>query len=102
MKEKNLAVVRETTMPALLTETLFISNPNEAKLLKSEVFLNEVAQAHAIGLAKAAKLIGKNEESPNEKEHYLITNSFKNKETAEHYAKLLKEEYGWHVYVNER
>ena len=39
MKQKDFAVVRKTSMPALLTETLFISNPNEAKLLKSEAFL---------------------------------------------------------------
>jgi N-acetylmuramoyl-L-alanine amidase len=56
MKQKDLAVVRETRMPALLTETLFISNPNEAKLLKSGSFLDKVARAHAVGLAKAARL----------------------------------------------
>ena len=63
MKQKDLAVVRETVMPALLTETLFISNPNEAKLLKSEEFISKVAQAHAVGLAKAA---GLKEKSSNE------------------------------------
>ena len=56
MKQKNLAMVRETKMPAVLTETLFISNPDEAKLLKSETFLDKVAEAHARGLAKAAGL----------------------------------------------
>lgn len=39
-------------MPALLTETLFISNPNEAQLLTTEPFLEMVAQAHAVGLDK--------------------------------------------------
>lgn len=101
MKEQDLAVVRETAMPALLTETLFISNPNEAKLLKSEAFLNEVARAHAIGLANAAGLIRKNNEKEPEKKHYLITDAFKNKATAEENAKMLTEKYGWHVHVKE-
>ena len=43
MKENNLAVVRKTVMPALLTESLFISNPEEARLLRSEGFLDQVA-----------------------------------------------------------
>jgi N-acetylmuramoyl-L-alanine amidase len=59
MKQENFAVLRQTTMPALITETLFVSNPEEAKLLKSDDFLNEVAQAHAVGLAKTAGLINK-------------------------------------------
>lgn len=56
MKQKNFVVLSKTRMPALLTETLFLSNPQEAKLLKSDDFLNAVAKAHAVGLAKTAHL----------------------------------------------
>jgi len=99
MKAANLAVVRETIMPALLTETLFISNPYEAKLLKLEKFLDQVATAHAVGIAKAAGL--KPASNPIEKKYYLMTGSFSNKGEAERNAKRLKEEYGWVVHVNE-
>jgi len=101
MKQKDFAVVRETSMSALLTETLFISNPNEAKLLKSESFLNKVAEAHAIGLAKTAGLKRKSSNKQAEKKHYLTTGTFKTKADAEKNAKMLKEKYGWLVYVKE-
>lgn len=101
MKQKDFAVVRETSMSALLTETLFISNPNEAKLLKSESFLNKVAEAHSVGLAKTAGLNRKSSNKQPEKKHYLTTGTFKNKAEAEKYAKMLKEKYGWLVYVKE-
>ena len=97
MKEKNLAVVRKTVMPALLTEILFISNPEEAKLLRSEGFLDQVAQAHAIGIAKTARLIQKI--NTQDKKHYLQTGTFKNKEEAEKQAQMLKDKYGWQVTV---
>ena len=99
MKEKNLAVVRKTVMPALLTEILFISNPEEAKLLRSEGFLDEVAQAHAIGIAKTARLIQLI--NTQDKKHYLKTGTFKNKEEADKQAQMLKDQYGWQVYVFE-
>ena len=97
MKEKNLAVVRKTVMPALLTEILFISNPEEATLLRSEGFLDQVAQAHAIGIAKTARLIQK--VNKQDKKHYLQTGIFKNKEEAEKQAQMLKDKYGWQVTV---
>ncbi|KKB34147.1 N-acetylmuramoyl-L-alanine amidase family protein [Bacillus thermotolerans] len=100
IKEKNLAVVRETSMPAILTETLFISNPDEANLLKSEGFIEKVAHAYAIGLAKAARLTKKTDEETG-KEYYLATGRFKNKAQAEESAKMLRETYGWTIYVKE-
>ena len=99
MKQKNLAVVRETKMPAVLTETLFISNPNEAKLLQSETFLNQVAEAHARGLAKAAGLKKKSNNKESEQTYYLVTGTFKNKEEAEKQAQMLRETYGWHISI---
>lgn len=56
MKRKNLAVLRQTTMPAILVETLFIDNAKDAKLLKDEAFLKQAAEAYADCLAAAFKL----------------------------------------------
>ncbi|MBS2772659.1 N-acetylmuramoyl-L-alanine amidase [Anoxybacillus rupiensis] len=52
-KRANYAVLRETKMPALLTENLFIDNANDAAKLKSEPFLLQVAHGHVEGIAKA-------------------------------------------------
>jgi N-acetylmuramoyl-L-alanine amidase len=55
-KEANFAVLRETTMPAILLELLFIDDPNNRQLLKNESFLNGTAQAIAIGIADVLDL----------------------------------------------
>lgn len=52
VKFANFAVLKETTMPAALTEVCFISNPKEETLLRDEVFLDEVALAIAQGVIK--------------------------------------------------
>lgn len=52
-KRANYAVLRETKMPALLTENLFIDNASDAAKLKSEQFLLQIAHGHVIGLEKA-------------------------------------------------
>lgn len=96
MKKENFAVVRDTIMPALLTETLFISNPSEARLLQSEDFLNQVAEAHAVGLAKAAGL-----RRTTQTKHYLMTGTFQNRQEAEKNAQMLEGKYGWLVSVHE-
>ncbi len=50
-KRGNLAVVRETTMPAILTEIAFIDS-KDASLLKRDDFLRDMAAAYARGIAK--------------------------------------------------
>lgn len=55
-KSANFAVLRETQMPAVLTENLFIDNPADARLLKDGTFLNGLAEAHARGIAAALRL----------------------------------------------
>jgi N-acetylmuramoyl-L-alanine amidase len=52
-KRANYAVLRETNMPAILTENLFIDNANDAAKLKSEQFLQQVAYGHVQGIVKA-------------------------------------------------
>lgn len=57
-KSANYAVLRQTNMPAILTENLFIDNAKDAKLLKDSKFLENVARGHAEGIAKAFGLKG--------------------------------------------
>lgn len=50
-KRDNLAVVRETDMPAVLTEICFIDS-KDALLLKKDAFLRDMAGSYARGIAK--------------------------------------------------
>ncbi|UGB33577.1 N-acetylmuramoyl-L-alanine amidase [Metabacillus sp. B2-18] len=58
-KTANFHVLRESRMPAMLTENGFIDNPNDAKKLKSTSFLATIATGHANGLARAFNLTRK-------------------------------------------
>lgn len=55
-KSANHSVTRETNMPAVLSENLFIDTKADADLLKKEAFLKAVGEAHAIAVAKFTKL----------------------------------------------
>jgi len=55
------AVLRNTKAPAILTETGFVSNPAEEKLLKTAAFREKIAKAIAQGVAKQ---LGKNLPEP--------------------------------------
>lgn len=46
-KAQNFLVLRETSMPAILTENLFTDNARDANLLKRPEFISAVAAAHA-------------------------------------------------------
>lgn len=90
-KEKNLAVLRETNMPAVLIENLFVTNPKEAALLKNDTFLDGLAKAHAEGIAKGAKLVRK--ESPGT--YRIYTGTFKDEASAQKAAKAI----GYNAFV---
>jgi N-acetylmuramoyl-L-alanine amidase len=55
-KKANFHVLRESTMPAVLTENLFIDSPVDAALLRGDDFLADLAEAHARGIARALAL----------------------------------------------
>lgn len=55
-KKANLAVLRETKMPAVLLELGFINNATDAALLKDQSFLDRLARATANGIADALGL----------------------------------------------
>lgn len=50
VKAGNFCVIRETSMPAVLVEAAFLSNPNEARLLLDVTYRNKIAQAIADGI----------------------------------------------------
>lgn len=58
-KSANFHVLRESNMPAVLTENGFIDNINDANKLKSSSFLMNLARGHANGLARAFNLTKK-------------------------------------------
>ena len=49
-RHENFYVVRHTTMPAVLIETAFVSNPADAELLHQPSFLQNMAQGIANGV----------------------------------------------------
>jgi N-acetylmuramoyl-L-alanine amidase len=51
MKKANFHVLRETKMPAVLVETLFIDTKKDANLLKNANFIEDISQAYAKGIA---------------------------------------------------
>jgi N-acetylmuramoyl-L-alanine amidase CwlD len=53
--KENYYVIRHTTMPAILVETAFDSNPGDAALLKSDSFKDKCAQAIAEGIGDYVK-----------------------------------------------
>lgn len=55
-KWKNLHVLRESKMPAILTENGFIDTAADAKKLKDSALVKKLGRAHAEGLAKALGL----------------------------------------------
>jgi N-acetylmuramoyl-L-alanine amidase len=55
-KSANFAVIRLTRMPAILTENLFVSNRDDAALLRDDGFISAVAESHARGIARALQL----------------------------------------------
>ncbi len=59
-KTANFHVLRESNMPALLTENGFIDNSNDAAKLKTASFIESLARGHANGLVKCFNLQKKN------------------------------------------
>ena len=100
-KMANFAVLRETKMPALLTENLFIDNQRDAVLLKNPAFREKLARGHVVGLEKSFGLKKKTEpdpqpkpqpkeEKPNMLKTAVIINSFADFPVAEAVANRYK------------
>uniref|UniRef100_UPI0013D6D77D N-acetylmuramoyl-L-alanine amidase n=1 Tax=Gracilibacillus saliphilus TaxID=543890 RepID=UPI0013D6D77D len=66
-KQANFHMVRESRMPAILTESGFIDDSKDARNLKSNSFLDKVAQGHVNGLVKIFGLKKTSNNSSNSK-----------------------------------
>lgn len=55
--ESNFAVLRKTSMPAVLTENLFYDNKEDCEIMKSQEGLNKLAAAHIYGITEYFKSI---------------------------------------------
>lgn len=64
VKESNFHVLRETSMPAILTENGFMSNKWESLLMLNKDFQQEVATEHTKGIAKYFGITYKEDSTP--------------------------------------
>jgi N-acetylmuramoyl-L-alanine amidase len=107
-KRANYAVLRETKMPAILTENLFIDNPNDAAKLKSEQFLQQIAYGHVQGIVKAFGLKKKTKPAPSQpqqkvsdgKLYRVQVGAFTDPDNAKQLAEELKKK-GYPAYITE-
>lgn len=58
-KKANFHVLRESAMPAMLTESGFIDQKDDVAKIKQSIWLDQVAHGHVSGLVKALGLIKK-------------------------------------------
>lgn len=110
-KRANFAVCRETRMPALLLENLFIDNQRENALLRDAVFLKGLACAITRGIAKALGLKEKPKPNPVSKPssakpnsnviHAVQVGAFADRKNAEKLAEELRKK-GYSVFIFEK
>jgi N-acetylmuramoyl-L-alanine amidase len=88
-KQANFAVLRETSMPAILLEMLFIDSPQDRELLTSEAFLNNAAASISMGIADVLDLPEKPQQTSNDVVHRIQVGAFESFDNAEQLAKNL-------------
>lgn len=93
-KKANFHVLRESYMPALLTENGFIDHSGDAAKLRDSSWRQRVAQGHVNGLALAFQLQPKNNTpDPSPSNFYkVIAGSFRQRDNAEERVDLLSAE----------
>jgi N-acetylmuramoyl-L-alanine amidase len=92
-KQANFAVLRQSAMKAVLTENMFISNAADAALLKSDDFLDRIAQGHVNGLEKylgLKRIERPPEQKPSGKLYIVQVGAFEEKKNAEALAADLR------------
>ncbi|MCZ0702671.1 N-acetylmuramoyl-L-alanine amidase [Natronobacillus azotifigens] len=100
-KEANFHVLRQTSMPAVLTENGFIDNPEEAEQMRSEEWISSVARAHAEGIAEAFGIEESTESDPTPNTFYrVITGSFQTEANAKQRRYVLSK-HGYDSFITE-
>lgn len=101
-KFSNFHVLRESNMPAILTENLFISNVSDATKLKDEKFLDKLALGHANGLQEYLGLQLKPIPKEPVKTYFqVIAGTFENLDNATKLATQLEKD-GYRVYIDKK
>lgn len=103
-KWANFHVLRESKMPAILTECGFIDHKTDAAKLKDAAFLKKLGRAHAVGIAKAFGLKKKATPKPSPKtapskaKFRVVAGSYAEKKNAEAQVKKLKDK-GFEAFI---
>ena len=79
-KQANFHVLRESQMPAILTENGFIDHPEDGELMKQADWRKQVAKGHVAGLANIFHL---NKSIPMKESYAVIAGSFQSPANAE-------------------
>ncbi len=96
----NFYVLRETKMPAILSENGFMDNKREAMLMVDENFQREVAKEHAKGICKylGVDYVPYNPEPEGDVLYRVQTGAFSSKQNAENLAQKLEKD-GYDTYM---
>lgn len=105
-KRANFHVLRESKMPAFLSENGFIDNAADAKKLKDSAYIEKIARGHVNGLVRAFGLKKKVASKPTQnktsgKLYRVQVGAFADKKNAEKLAAELKKK-GYSVLIVEQ
>jgi len=95
MKRENFHMLRESKMPAMLCEFLFISNKADSDLLKQNSFINKIADGIVNGIVEIFKLKLKKVEpnKPKKKVYYrAVAGSYESEKNADRIVENLKKQ----------
>lgn len=93
-KKANFHVLRETNMPAILTENGFIDHKGDSDKMKQQTWIDDVAVGHVNGLVKALDLVTVPEPEDNERWR-IQTGLFDNASTFAKAIDRLSNSYSW-------
>ena len=100
-KQSNFHVLRETNMTAILTENLFINKGSDAAKLKSDSFLDKLAEGHAVGIEQFLGLTRKVTPTTDPDTNLLfqvVSGTYAERENAEIQLEKLKKD-GYESYI---